>query len=60
MKKELKIPKFKNEAEERKFWDKIDITEYFESKDFRRGVIFPNLKPSTKSVSLRLPEVYTK
>ena len=56
MKKELKIPKFNNEDEERKFWDKIDITEYFEPKDFRRGVIFPNLKPSTESISLRLPK----
>lgn len=55
MKKPLHLPKFKNEDEERDFWDKIDITEYFEPADFKR-VIFPNLKRTTKPVSLRLPE----
>lgn len=55
MKKKLKkIPKFKNEDEERDFWSKIDLTDYFEPKDFKR-VIFPNLKPTTKPISLRLP-----
>ena len=55
MKKPLHMPKFKNEDEERDFWDKIDITEYFEPKDVKR-IIFPNLKRTTKPVSLRLPE----
>lgn len=54
MKKPLKLPKFKNEDEERNFWSKIDLTDYFEPKDFKR-VIFPNLKPTTKPISLRLP-----
>ena len=55
MKKELKIPKFKNEDEEREFWSKADLMDYFEAKDFR-SVSFPNLKPSSRSISLRLPE----
>jgi predicted DNA binding CopG/RHH family protein len=55
MKKPLNLPKFKDEDEEWDFWDKIDITEYFELEDVKR-VIFPNLKRTTKPVSLRLPE----
>lgn len=55
MKKSFKIPKFKNEDEERDFWAKIDLSEYLEPQDFEQ-VIFPNLKPSTKKISLRLPE----
>lgn len=54
MKKKLNIPKFKNEDEEREFWWNLDLSEYFEPKDFER-VSFPNLKPSTQSISLRLP-----
>ena len=56
MKKKFKsIPKFKNEDEERKFWSKADSSEYF---DWDKGeeVIFPNLKLSTQSISIRLPE----
>ena len=48
-------PKFKNEEEEQDFWNKHDSTEYLNWKDAER-VLFPNLKPSTKSISLRLPE----
>lgn len=55
MKKPLKIPKFKNEDEEREFWSKIDLSEYFEPSDFV-PVSFPNLKPTTRSISIRLPE----
>jgi len=55
MKKPLKIPKFKNEDEEREFWAKIDLSEYFEPKDFE-PVSFPNLKPTTRTISIRLPE----
>ena len=54
MKKPLKLPKFKNEDEEREFWDKIDLGDYLEPKDFKR-VVFPNLKPTTKPISIRLP-----
>ena len=55
MKKPLKIPKFKNEDQERDFWAKIDLGDYLEPSDFVRAS-FPNLKPSTRSISLRLPE----
>jgi len=55
MKKPLKIPKFKNEDKEREFWSKVDLSEYFEPSDFI-SVSFPNLKPTTRSISIRLPE----
>jgi predicted DNA binding CopG/RHH family protein len=49
------IPKFKNENQEQEFWSEHDSTEYLDWKKAER-VLFPNLKPSTKSISLRLPE----
>jgi predicted DNA binding CopG/RHH family protein len=55
MKKPLKLPKFKNEDEERKFWAKINLADYYEPSDFV-PVSFPNLKPTTRSISIRLPE----
>ena len=55
MKKQLKIPKFKNEDAERDFWAKLDLSEYYEPSDFER-VSFPNLKPTTRPVSIRIPE----
>lgn len=55
MKKPLKIPKFKNEDEEREFWWNLDLSKYFEPKDFER-VSFPNLKPTTRPISIRIPE----
>ena len=55
MKKPLKIPKFKNEDEEREFWWKLDLSEYFEPSDFKR-VSFPNLKPTSRSIAIRIPE----
>lgn len=55
MKPKLKaIPKFKSEADERAFWEKHDSTEYVDWTKAKRA-IFPNLKPSTQSISLRLP-----
>jgi len=55
MKKPLKLPKFKNEDEEREFWAKLDLSEYYEPGDMER-VSFPNLKPTTRSISIRMPE----
>ena len=55
MKKQHNIPKFKNEDEERNFWANLDLSEYYESSDFER-VSFPNLKPSSRSISIRIPE----
>lgn len=54
MKKEFKLPKFKDEDEERDFWAKIDLSEYFEPSDFV-PVSFPNLKPTSTPISIRLP-----
>ena len=50
-----KIPQFKNEDAERDFWARADASKYFDFTKAQR-VIFPNLKPSTRSISLRLPE----
>ncbi len=50
-----KIPTFTNEAEEQAFWATHDSTEYVDWSKAKRAV-FPNLKPSTKIISLRLPE----
>jgi len=48
------IPEFASEAEERRFWETHDSTEYV---DWSKAtfVRFPNLKPSTETISLRLP-----
>ena len=48
------IPTFKNENEERNFWENNDITEYVDLSNAKR-VRFPNLKKTTKSISIRLP-----
>jgi len=53
MKKQLNVPKFKNEDEERAFWKKVDLSEQFDAKDFEK-VSFPNLKPTTRPVSIRI------
>ena len=50
-----KIPKFKNETEERLFWQNHDSSEYIDWSD-AENVVMPKLKPSTKSISIRLPE----
>lgn len=49
------IPVFKNEEEEREFWAAHDSSEYVDWKKAERS-IFPNLQPSSKTISLRLPE----
>ena len=50
-----KLPTFSSEEAERKFWAEHDSTEYVDWSKAKRAV-FPNLKPSTKTISLRLPE----
>ena len=52
---EKKIPDFKNEAEERLFWQEHDSSEYVDWSDAEE-VMLANLKPSTRSISIRLPE----
>ena len=49
------VPKFADEAAERAFWERRDSTEYLDWKKAQR-VVFPNLKPSTQTISLRLPQ----
>ncbi len=50
-----KIPKFRNEDEEREFWGSADSTDYVDWS--HAGVVrFPNLRPSTTAISVRLPE----
>lgn len=53
-KKPKPIPAFKNEAEERAFWESHDSADYVDWSSVER-VRLANLKPSTKSISLRLP-----
>jgi predicted DNA binding CopG/RHH family protein len=50
-----KLPKFATEDEDRDFWARHDATEYL---DFSASneVLFPNLKPTTRTISVRLPE----
>ena len=50
-----KIPEFQNEDEEREFWATHSPLDYFDVKNFR-SPSFPNLKPSLKSISIRVPE----
>ncbi len=50
-----KIPKFKNEDQERDFWKEEDSSEYIDWKKAKK-VVLHNLKPSVKTISLRLPE----
>src|SRR6185437_10388855 len=54
MSKLKSIPAFKTEAEERKFWETHDSTDYVDWSKAER-VRFPNLKPSTTAISIRLP-----
>lgn len=57
MPKALKeIPIFKTEDEEREFWARHDSTEYIDWAEADE-VIFSQLKPSTRTISLRLPEL---
>ena len=55
MSKLKRVPKFKSEKEEFEFWSTHDSTEYIDYSKAKR-VLFPNLKSSTKTISLRLPE----
>lgn len=50
-----RIPKFKTEHEEREFWARADSADYIDWSKARK-VVFSTLKPSLKTISLRLPE----
>ena len=51
-----RIPKFKNKDQEREFWATHSALDYFDTSSARR-VTLPNLKPSVKTISIRLPEM---
>ena len=56
MKKRLKpIPKFASEDDERRFWEQNDSSECLDWSQAQQ-VVMPNLKPTTKTISLRLPQ----
>ena len=56
MNKQLKtIPQFSTEVEEQAFWESHDYTDYLDWSKARPAVL-PNLKPTTKTISLRLPQ----
>ena len=50
------VPAFESEAEERAFWETRDSTDYVDWSKAERAR-FPNLKPSSKAISLRLPVI---
>ena len=50
-----RLPKFKNEDEEREFWVSRESTDYLDWSK-AKTVVLPNLKPSLKSISIRLPK----
>jgi predicted DNA binding CopG/RHH family protein len=50
-----KVPKFKSEREELEFWSTHDSADYLDYSKTKRA-LFPNLKPSTRTISIRLPE----
>jgi predicted DNA binding CopG/RHH family protein len=54
MKRKLKIPKFRSEKEERAFWSRMKLGDYFEPSDFERAA-FPDLKPTSYPISIRIP-----
>ncbi len=54
--KKKSIPKFRNEDEEREFWASHDSTDYIDWSAARE-VVMPNLKPTLKTISIRLPEI---
>jgi predicted DNA binding CopG/RHH family protein len=56
MSKPLKaIPQFTSESEEQQFWETHDSTDYLDWNQ-AQSVVFSNLKPTTKTISLRLPQ----
>ncbi len=54
--KHKQVPQFSNEDEEREFWATHDSTEYIDWSKAEKNPNFSRLKPSTRTVSIRLPE----
>ncbi|MDD4136146.1 MAG: BrnA antitoxin family protein [Candidatus Shapirobacteria bacterium] len=55
MNKLKKIPTFKNEDDEFEFWEHASFSDYFDLSKAKRGIMFPNLKLTTRLVTIRLP-----
>jgi predicted DNA binding CopG/RHH family protein len=55
MKKYKQLPKFSSLSKENNFWQESDSTDYIDWSKAKKAH-FPNLRPSTKTISLRLPE----
>ena len=55
MKRPKSLPRFRDEDAEREFWAREESADYLDWSRAKR-VVFPNLKPSTRTISLRLPE----
>ena len=55
MKKQIQLPEFKNSEEEKAYWTKFDLSEFADAKDLV-DVAFTNLRPTSKPISIRLPE----
>ncbi len=64
MKKKLILPNFQNEDEEHEFWQKIDLSDYYEAKDLRHFDLDQFLKehsqPRTQKVTIRMPSEVVK
>ncbi|OGE17324.1 hypothetical protein A3F00_05570 [Candidatus Daviesbacteria bacterium RIFCSPHIGHO2_12_FULL_37_11] len=56
MSKLKQLPNFKNEDEEQQFWASHELLDYFDISKAIINPVFSNLKPSTKTISIRLPE----
>ena len=53
--RKMKMPKFKNEDQERAFWASHDSTDYVDWQQ-AKPVNLPNMRPTTRTISIRLPE----
>lgn len=52
--KKRPIPRFKSENTERNFWARANLTDHFDKGEFA-AASFPNLKPTSASISIRIP-----
>jgi predicted DNA binding CopG/RHH family protein len=53
--KKRQLPKFANEDAEREYWSTFDLSKKVLKSDFE-SVSFPNLKPTSRSISIRIPD----
>lgn len=53
--KSIKVPKFRSEKQEREYWSRVNLAKHFGAGDFT-SASFPDLKPTSRAISIRLPE----